>query len=183
MSEIMTRAATVKPEKIEAVKQIGEMLENATAFYFVDFHGWNVAEISKIRRDLKQNEARMKVVKNTLLKRALSEKELYLEEMDPYLEGPTALVVSYKDEILPLKLINDHIKETGKGKIKAVYLGGTLYYGDAIDRLVKLPSLDQLRGMVVGAMAAPMYGLVYALSGLLRNLVSVLDQIKEKKGE
>ena len=92
-------------------------------------------------------------------------------------------MVSYRDEILPLKLINDHIKETGKGKIKAVYLGGTLYYGEAIDRLVKLPSLEQLRGQVVGAIGAPLYGLVYALSGLLRNLVSVLDQIREKKGE
>ncbi len=177
------RVENIKPEKIEAVRQIKEMLKDGKAFYLIDFKGWNVAEITKLRRDLKNNDARMRVVKNTLLRIALRDEELYRDEMAPFLEGPTALVVTYRDEIQPLKLINDYIKETNKGNIKAVFIGDTLYHGDAIKQLVKLPSIEQLRGQVVGAFAAPMYGLVFALGGLLRNLVNVLEQIKEKKGE
>ncbi len=175
------RTKEIKPEKVQAVETIKDMLNGFKAFYLVDFTGWTVAQMTEIRRTLKQNDARMRVVKNTLLRIALKQKGI--EGLDEYLQGPSALVVSYRDEIQPLKLIHKFIKDTEKGKLKIAYLDGQVFANEQLDQLVKLPSLDELRMKVVGGVASPLYGLVNALNGLMSSLVNVLNQIKDKKGE
>ncbi len=171
----------VKPEKVKKVEEIKELLKDAKGFYFADFTGLTVAEITDLRRRLREKNARMKVVKNTMTRRALE--ELGYEGFSEILVGPNALIVAYEDVVEPLKSIFEFKKEVNKTQLKVGYVDGELYDEKGLEKLSKLPSKDKLRAQVVGTLQAPIYGLVWRLKGMLTSFVVVLNEIKKKKEE
>ncbi len=170
-----------RPEKVQQVEEIKHLLEGAQAVVLTDFTGLNVQELSELRRTLKRRGDALKVVKNTLARLAFQEKGL--EVLNPYLEGPNAVVVARSDAVETLKALFGFNKEVGKGAIKVGVVDGQLYETQDLERISQLPSLQDSRAQVVGILMAPLSGLVYTLQGLLNTLVAVLEEIEKKRKE
>ncbi len=170
-----------RPEKVRQVEEIKHLLEGAQAVVLTDFTGLNVQELNELRHTLKRQGDALKVVKNTLARLAFQEKGL--EVLNQYLVGPNAVVVARKDAVETLKALFSFKKEVGKGDIKVGVVDGQLYEAKDLERISKLPSLQDSRAQVVGVLMAPLSGLVYTLQGLLNTLVAVLEEIEKKRKE
>lgn len=168
-----------KPDKAHQVETIRGWLKQAAAAILTDFRGLNVGELAALRNKLRETGAEYRVVKNTLLQRAAE--SLGITGLDPYLEGPTAVAFSPDDPVAPAKALLDYIRQARKLEVKGGLVEGRVLSADQIKALANLPSKTQLWATVVGALAAPMYGLAGVLIGLQRNLVYALDQIRQKQ--
>lgn len=172
--------AKTKQQKIDTVKSLTQELEGAKSVVLTDYQGLTMNQLSKLRVELTDEEAKFSVVKNSLLSLAL--KQANLDVSQDIKVGPTAILLSQGDEVSPIKVLVKTLKDLGVGKIKAGFLGRDFLDSIAITRLASLPSKLELQGKVVGTLAAPLIGLANVLQGNLRNLVYALDQIKIKKG-
>jgi len=176
-----------RPEKEQLVNELTETFKNSSLVLFADFTGLTVAQMTKLRRALREkldNDARFTVVKNTLLRMALKNAEYDLEGHDNALFGPTAvLYVNAKaDPVEAIKIFYNFVKENkGTPVCKGLYLERKFFAGDQLENLSKLPSREQLLAMVVGGIQAPIRGLVNSLAGVLRSVLYALNAIKEQK--
>lgn len=167
-----------RPEKIQQIEAIRERLQRAGAIIFTDFRGLNVGEIATLREKLRAAGVEYKVVKNTLLGRAAE--SLGINGLDPYLEGPTAAAFAADDPVAPAKILQDYIRAARKLEVKGGLVEGRILSADQIKRLAELPSRPELLAQALGSIASPLYGLMGVLTGLQRNLVYALDQIRQK---
>lgn len=168
-----------RPEKVRQVEQLRERLRRTVAAVFTDFRGLNVREIAALRNKLREAGVEYKVVKNTLLERAAE--SLGIEGLNPYLEGPTAVAFSKDDPISPAKILQEYIRQMRKLEVKGGLVEGRVMSADQIRGLADLPSKPQLLAAALGAMKASVSGLAGVLTGLQRNLVYALDQIRKQK--
>lgn len=174
-----TPTHVVRPEKVRQVDVLRDRLRGTAAAIFTDYRGLNVREISQLRAKLREAGVEYKVVKNTLLQRAAQ--DLGVEGLPPYLQGPTAVAFSRTDPVAPAKILLDYIKLMKKLDIKAGLIEGRLMTAAQVRRLAELPAKPQLLASVLGAMQAPLAGLLGVLTGLQRNVVYALDQIRKQK--
>jgi len=144
-----------------------------------DYRGLTVTQISALRRMLSEEGVKYKVVKNTLT--LLAAKKAGLEGLEQYLQGPTAIAYGYDDPVTPVKLLAKFAKRNEQLSIKGGALEKNILGKDELRRLSELPSKEVLLARTLGNFQAPLVGFVNVLQGSIRNLVYVLDAIKEKK--
>lgn len=159
--------------KQQTVAEIKEKFEKAASMVIVEYRGISVEQVTELRKQYRAAGVEYVVLKNTLVKRALS--ELNIEGLDEHLEGPNAFAFSYEDPVAPAKILCDFISKTKNEhlKVKAGYMDGKAMDVETVKALAALPSKDVLIGMFVGVLAAPM-----------RALACVIDAIrKQKAGE
>ena len=172
--------AKTRQQKEEQVTKLSEKLSKAKAIVFADYKGLTMKQLSDLRNKLREANAEFTVTKNTLLKRSLPTSNLQLPASS--IEGPTATLFAYDDEISPIKILVKALKDLSLGKVKNGFLGDTAIDEARILQLSTLPTKDELRGKTVGVLVAPLQGMVAVLQGNLRNLVYALNQIKISKG-
>lgn len=165
--------------KTALVQEIKGKLSQSMAFVLADYRGLNVAEITQLRRQLREAGAELKVVKNTLTR--IAARDLGLQGLDPYLEGPTAIVFTYNDPVAPAKILAGFAKTKENFKLKAGMLQGKIISPAEIRALAELPPREELLAKVVGGLQGPLYGLVNVLAGPLRNLVYVLEAVRQQR--
>lgn len=168
-----------RKQKQLVVQELVENLGQAKGAVLADFKGINVNKLTELRQQLRQEGIEFKVVKNTLAKRAAS--ELGLEELHPYLEGPTGIAFSLEDPVAPAKAISGFIKANRMLAIKAGLVEGKVISDAGVQSLADLPSREVLLAQVVGGIAAPLSGFVNVLQGPMRKLVYALEAIREQK--
>jgi large subunit ribosomal protein L10 len=168
-----------RPEKEAAVAELTEALRSASGVYLADFTGLTVANADELRRGLREQGVRYAVVKNTLARLAVNKAQL--EDLLPFLQGPTAVAIATEDAIAPARVLVNFTKEKETPKIKAGLVEGRLFEGKDVERLASLPPRDQLYAKLLGALQSPMVGVVGVLTGLMRNLVHALSEIEKKK--
>lgn len=178
-----------RQQKEETIQQLTDKLKRAKSVVFADYKGLNMSQLSALRTALHQTEAEFTVTKNNLLKLALKNSPPAARSAgglsianSQLFQGPTATLFSYAEEVSPMKILVKALKDAGVGAIKMGLLDGQVMDNLQINRLAQLPSKDELRAKVVGSLGAPLYGIVGVLQGNLRNLVYVLDQIRQQKG-
>ncbi|MDP8226189.1 50S ribosomal protein L10 [bacterium] len=173
----------VNPKNIENVQKLTERLDEAKAIVLVDYKGISVQEDTDLRSKFRDNKVDYFVAKNTLLK--LAAKELSIEGLDEYLVGPTAVAVSKEDEVTPPKMISDFMKnlpdEKDFFKFKVGIIDNQLMDVHELEKIVNLPSKQELLAKVVRSFNSPISGLVYTLNSILQKLVLVLNEIKNKQ--
>ena len=170
-----------KPQRIakeNIVSRISADMEENSVLLLIDYKGITVNDDTAFRRSLREGGMKYYVAKNTFIKLAAHGKEI--DALDPFLEGTTAVVFG-SDPVALAKAVVDFAKDHKAIKVKAGLMDGVLLPAEKLDALAKLPSREVLLAQVVGGMQAPLTGFAGALQGLLRNLVHVLDQIKEQK--
>jgi len=169
----------LRPQKVEVVEKLKQKMQQSKSLFITDFTGLNVAEINGLRRDFKKNGAEYLVVKNTLLKLAV--KEMGLDPLLNYLEGPTGVALGYDDPLVPARILYDFSKKTDKPKTRAFWLEENLFQGEKLETLARLPSRQGLLSQIAGSINAPLANLVGTLDGLLRNFVGTLEAIIKTK--
>jgi len=166
-----------KPEKVEIVRDVTERFRSSTAVYFVDYQGLTVAEISALRRKLKEKQAELKVAKNTLLRIALLDAEL---GEAPVLVGPTGVVIAHEDPVISLKVIMEFAKDKPNLKAKGGLMDHAFYDQAQVLAISQLPSKKEMLAQIIGSLQAPAFNLVWALRGVAAGLVYTLQAIAEK---
>lgn len=169
-----------KPQKVEQVATISDLLDRSQGLVLTDYRGLTVADKADLTRRLRDVNAEYHVVKNTLFRRAYGERG---EDPATLLEGPTAIVFALEDPVGPSKTLLAFIKEKRKGVVKGGLVDGKLFDTEGVTRLSELPSKDQLIGQVVGAIQGPLSGLVFSLQGVLGNFVRTVQAIHDQKAE
>ncbi|HER43749.1 MAG TPA: 50S ribosomal protein L10 [Candidatus Eisenbacteria bacterium] len=170
----------IQPGKIKTVEELEDIIRGAKSVILNDFTGLNVSDISELRRLCRENGVTYRVVKNTLAKKGF--RDLGLEEVEELLAGPTAIAVSLEDEALPAQILKKFSNDYELPRFKGGYVAGRLLEAQEVERLALLPGRDVLLGQVVGTFQAPMRGLLNCLVASLRDLVTVLKAVSEKKG-
>lgn len=166
--------------KKNIVGEITEKLKNDEFAAFVEYKGLTVADMAKLRKSLRESESYMTVLKLTLLKKALekSGKEVDFANLK---SKQLALVLSAEDIVAPSKTLYEFAKANDKLVILGGIVEGAEVTAEAINKLAKLPSREQLLAKALNSMQAPVYNFVSVLHANLRNIVFVLDQIKVSK--
>jgi large subunit ribosomal protein L10 len=166
-------------EKVAAVAAIKEKLSGASSAVLTDYRGLTVEAMASLRRELRKEGIEYEVVKNTLTKIAAD--ELELSDLDPLLEGPTAIAFASQDPVRPTKLLNDFARKGGVLKLKGTLLEGKVYDADGTKMLAMLPPKDQLIASLLGTMQAPIGGLLRVAGGPIAAFARVLDGIAKQK--
>ncbi|MBI2085982.1 50S ribosomal protein L10 [Candidatus Daviesbacteria bacterium] len=166
-------------QKEEAVVKLSEKLGKAKAIVFADYKGMSMKQLSDLRNSLRDVNGEFSITKNTLLSRALPTTNY---QLPTELEGPTATLFAYDDEISPIKILVKALKDASLGKIKSGFLGTIALEESKVLQLATLPTKDELRGKTVGVLVAPLQGIISVLQGNLRNLVYTLSEIHKAKG-
>jgi len=172
--------AKTRAEKEQSVSQLKEKFERTESVVLTDYHGISVSQMQELKSDLKPMNAEFTVAKNTLL--SIASKEAKKELPEENLKGPTAILLSFDDPLEPIKKLAEFIKKYELPKIKAGIFEGKVLTKDGVIELSKIPSKNELYAKVVGSLNSPISGLVNVLGGNIRNLVYVLNSIKESKG-
>lgn len=155
-------------QKEEEVKKLAEQMKSAKVILLTDYRGINVTDVTKLRTDLRNAKADYKVIKNNIIKRALDANGE--SELDSLLEGPTALVMGEEDYLEPLKVIYGFSKDNDFYKIKGGIIEGKVMTTEELITLAKLPSRQELLGMLAGA-----------LLGNISKVAVALDQVRLQK--
>lgn len=169
----------VLQEKKQIVEQMVEKLKSASAGVLVDYRGLTVEQDTDLRNQLRKAGVEYKVVKNTLTRFAA--KEVGYDALDPVLNGPTSLAVSYEDPVAAAKILTEFAKKNEKLEIKAGFVDGKVINVNEIKALADLPPKEVLIAKVLGGFNAPISGFVNVLNGNLRGLAVALNAIAEKK--
>ncbi len=169
-----------RSEKEAIIAEVAEKASRAIAMYFADFSTLTVAEETELRREFRKSGVEYTVVKNTLVRKALEQLNGYDRVFDR-LSGPTGIAFSYDDPAAPARVIKKFSEKTGKFRLKAAVLEKQVYDGSSLDQLSSLPSREELIAAVLGSLQSPASGIVGTLAAVLRDLVSVVDQIGQQK--
>lgn len=155
-------------QKEEEVKKLAEKLKEAKVILLTDYRGINVADVTKLRTELRNVNTEYKVIKNNIVKRALNENgENGLDEL---LEGPTAVIFGAEDYLEPSKVVYNFTKTNEFYKIKGGIIEGKVMTAEEIITLAKLPSRQELMAKLAGA-----------LLGNITKLAVALDAVKAQK--
>ncbi len=169
-----------RKRKEELVAEYADKLSRSHAIILTDYRGLRVADMHRLRIELRKAGSGYHVTKNTLFRLAL--KEMGLPLLEGLLDGPTAISFCYQDVPPAAKVLVDFAKEFKTFAIKGGLLNGKFVDAKGIEALAKLPSREVLLAQVLAGMKMPISGLVSVLSGPLRSLLSVLqaraDQLK-----
>lgn len=171
-----------KDEKAVAVAELHEKFARAKLAILAECAGMPVNQMTQLRRQLRDAQAELRVVKNTMAVRAVDGTSLL--PVKPLFKGQLAVVVGYDDPVLPTKVLRDFIRnERCEDRIllKGGVLEGNVLQPLQLVAVADLPSKDQLLATLLSVMQGPIRGLAVALNGIMRGLVTVLDAIQDKK--
>jgi large subunit ribosomal protein L10 len=161
-------------KKVEAVAELTDLLSRSTVVIGADYRGLSVAEVTALRRQLRDNGVEMHVIKNTLFLRAAE--AAGKAEMAPLAEGPTALVIGFSDPLGPVKTVIEY-QRTARNAFTArsAYLDGEIVPANRLSDLASLPGKEQLIAQVAGALQSPITSFAYLIQATLQEFAGLLD--------
>ena len=170
-----------RQEKNQEVERLKQDFQTITSAFLVDFRGMKVVDATDLRRQVHKSHGHFKVIKNTLA--TLAAKDLPLNILEKYFEGPTGIAFTDRDASALAKVLNTISKDNPNLVIKAGYLEGTLIEGKRISEIANMPSRAQLQAQFVGLIASPLRRLLWVLNGNLQKLLVVLSEIQKTRPE
>jgi large subunit ribosomal protein L10 len=156
--------AKIIEQKSQQVNEVAGKLKESTCTIVTDYRGLNVAQVTELRRQLREAGVEFQVIKNTLVRRATSNAEL--SALDEYLSGPTAIAFSKDDVVTPAKILTDFAKKNDKLEVKGGVVEGQVVGYDQIKALADLPSREGLLSMLLSVLQAPMRNFALAVKAV-----------------
>lgn len=171
-----------REDKSNEIQTLKQNLEEANVFYIADSSTLNVAEVNDLRRLCFKNDVKLKVAKNTLVKKALESIEgANYEELYPVLSGPTSLMFSATANA-PAKIIKEFRKKHDKPVLKAAFIDSDCFIGDEqVEALAALKSKEELVGEVIGLLQSPAKNVIAALQSGGSKLAGILKTLSERE--
>jgi large subunit ribosomal protein L10 len=168
--------------KDKVVREIQEKVEKSQIGILTDFKGLKVEDMTRLRRQIQEAAGELKVVKNTLLRRAAAA-DSPIGPLMAHFTGPNALTLGYEDPVALTKVLIKFAQERPQLQIKAGVLSGTVLTLQDLEALAKLPAREVLLAQLLGVLQGVPTALVTVLSGVIRNLLNVLVAWRDKKAE
>lgn len=166
----MSNVLELKKQKVE---EITDKFKESQTSVVVDYRGLDVAEVTALRKELRDEGIEFHVYKNTMTRRAVEAVEL--NELNDVLVGPTAIAFSKDDVVAPARILNNFAKEHEALEIKGGVIEGKVATLDQIKELADLPNYEGMVSMLLSVLQAPIRNLAYAVK-------SVADQKDEEQG-
>lgn len=165
-------------DKQRIVSEVNEAANSALSAVLADYRGVSVEELTGLRKTARENGVYLRVVRNTLLRRAVKDTEY--ECLTEAFVGPTILAFSQEDPGAAARVLKDFAKENDDFEVKALAVGGTMLPASQIDVLAKLPTYDQAIATLMSVMLAPVTKLARTAnevpSKVTRAVAAVRDQ-------
>lgn len=151
-------------KKAAIVEEVTEKFKTAASVVIVDYRGLTVDEVTKLRKQLRDANVEIRVIKNSILSRAA--KAAGLEGLDKVFTGPTAVAFSNEDVVAPAKIIDEFSKEAKALEIKGGIIEGKVSTLEEVTALAKLPSREGLLSMLLSVLQAPVRNVAYAINAV-----------------
>ncbi|PIE72227.1 MAG: 50S ribosomal protein L10 [Deltaproteobacteria bacterium] len=168
-----------RDQKATVVAGLNDAFSRSKFTVVADYCGLKVSELQQLRIALRECDSEIRVAKNTLLKRAVTDTDS--STLVDHFSGTTAVVMGYSDPVGPAKAITKFAKDHDKFVIRSAALEGEALCVDEVVALSKLPTKEVLLGQLLSTWSAVPTGLVRVLSGVPRTFVYALQAIKEQK--
>ncbi len=167
-------------KKISTLAEIQEKIASAKTLVLTNYQGLKVSQIQELKKSVKAEGGEFTVMKNTLLNIALKNLGYNLPK-DLNIIDPTAVLLSFKDEVSPLKKLTEFAKTLNLPTIKFGFLDKGYLSESQVQELSQIPPREILYAKLVSSASGPIYGLVYTLKGNLNKIVTIIDKYKNKK--
>ncbi|MDQ3675210.1 MAG: 50S ribosomal protein L10 [Actinomycetota bacterium] len=168
-----------REQKAAVIEEIAVQITESDAVFAVDYRGISVQQAAELRGKLRDADASLRIVKNTLTERAAD--RAGAQTLKELLEGPTALTFVRGDAATAAKAMADYARATSLLAFKGGIMDGQPLAAAQISAIARLPSRDVLNAQFVNIVASPLTGLVTSLSNLISGLARQLSQVAAKK--
>lgn len=168
-----------RTQKADEVAQLRDRFDRMVNAIFTDYRGLDVESMTRLRSEFRKAQIEYKVVKNTLVKRAVADLP-YAEDLANHLHEMTAIAWSYEDPTASAKVIRDFAKKNENLKIKCGVMDGQV---SSAQGWADMPSRDDLLAMIMSQLLNGPQGIMHQLVGPAEDLVSLMDAWKEKLEE
>mgnify|MGYP000191318977 FL=1 len=166
-------------DKQQIVSEVNQAASSALSAVLADYRGVSVEDMTALRKNARANKVYLRVVRNTLLKRAVADTEF--ECIQEVLVGPTILAFSQEDPGAAARVLKDFARENDDFEIKALSVGGQLMDASQIDVLAKLPTMDQARSMLMSVMLAPVTKLARTMNEVPSKVTRAVAAVRDQK--
>jgi large subunit ribosomal protein L10 len=175
---VTTLALNLEQKKV-IVAEVNDVANSALSAVAAEYRGLTVEEMTELRKQARDNGVYLRVVKNSLAKRAVEGTEF--ECMQEGLTGPLVLAFSQEDPGAAARVIKDFAKEHARLEVKLVSIGGQLLAASELETLAKMPTYDQAISMLMAVMKAPVEKLARTMKEVPGKLVRTVAAIKDAK--
>lgn len=170
--------AITRDKKNELVAEMGELIASAKAIVFASYDGLSVADAQKLRAQAREAGVTIRVIKNRLVRVAMSQNDTYKNTDVAILNGQLLYALSNEDEVAPAKVLSTFAKTNDALRIEGGFSNeGALLSAADVTSLASLPSKNQLLGEVIAQLLSPVHDITGALQG---NLHALLDGVEAK---
>ena len=160
--------------KVKIVDELGEIFTECSSAILTDYRGLSAAEITGLRRALRNSGIKYRVVKNTLARFAAE--KTGKGELVSLFQGPVAIAFGYGDIVVPAKILADYIRNSKVSlSFKGGFSGDKVFTPADVENLAALPSMEVLLGQVLAGMQSPIVKLVNCLANPMRGFIGVLQ--------
>ncbi len=166
-------------DKKAVVEEVAAIAAKAHSAVAAEYRGLTVTELTQLRKVARESGVYLRVVKNTLARRAVAGTEF--ECMQDGLVGPLILAFSMEDPGCAARVISDFSKDNDKLITKVVSIGGQVYDASELKKLASLPNREQALGMLMSVMKAPVEKFVRTLAEPNAKMVRTIAAIKDQK--
>lgn len=170
-----------KEEKAKYIDDLTTELSNSGVFYLADTSELTVDVINSLRRKCFQSNVTLRVVKNTLLQKAMERVEgIDYGQLSDVLAGPTSILFSEVGNV-PAKIIQEFRKKSPKPILKGAFIGEAIFIGDnQLEMLSNIKGKDELLGEIVGLLQSPAKNVISALKGQGGKIAGILKTLEER---
>ncbi|MBN1130568.1 MAG: 50S ribosomal protein L10 [Chitinispirillaceae bacterium] len=171
---------STKAQRTGAIEKLEQEFKAAKGIYLTDNNKINVAQVTRLRADIRKKGMRFLVVKNSLAK--IAAKRSGREAIESFFKGPTAVVIAKDDAVAPAKILKEFQKDNKDLLgVKTAYVDGSVFDALQVLKLADIPSREVLLAQLLGCLKAPMGNFAGVLGGILTKFVRTLDAVREKK--
>lgn len=169
-----------KTEKQATIDTLTKKFSDANFFYFTDTSGLTVEKINQLRRICFEKGINLQVAKNTLIKKALVAGGKFSDDLDPVLNGPTAIMFTETGNV-PAKVIKQFRAGGDKPALKAAYIDSAIYVGEnQLEALINVKSKEELVGDIIGLLQSPAKNVISALKSSGGKLAGIVKTLQER---
>lgn len=166
-------------EKKQIVSEVNQAANSALSAVLADYRGVSVGDLTALRKTARENKVYLRVVRNTLLKRAVAGTEF--ECLNPALTGPTIIALSQEDPGAAARVLKEFAQGKDAFEVKALAVGGQLLPASQIDVLATLPTYDQAISMLMSVMLAPVTKLARTLNEVPSKVTRCVAAVRDQK--
>jgi len=167
-----------KTQKKKVIEDLADKIKRQKSLIFTDIKGTGVGAIQKLRREIKKTEGEYRVAKKTLINLAFKQEKKEID-MSQFV-GSLALAFGYSDPIAITKIIANFEKKNENFKILGGLIEDRFLNADEVKELAKISSREELLARLLWSIQSPISGFVNVLQGNMRNLIGVLNALKNK---